>query len=205
MSDPKPPPKASHRLLEDLLAEHDTDHAGTQKVEELHAEMKEAGLEPGRGKALLERAIAAVDAEDKKVVDFDAARARWSRRTVWLAVAAGVLAVLAAYKREDIVAYFSAPVPSDSGPPSPRERTPSELAAIYRGHGVTACERKDYVDCARQLDEALALDPAGEVDPKVLHARAQVLRSQAFEFCKQGYGARCQDALDKARGLDEPG
>jgi hypothetical protein len=207
MSDPKPVSVGARRLVEDSIAEHEVDRIAGLSEEELHAEMKRDGLEPGAGKALLEGALAALNPKPSaKVTSLDDARRRRWVRPTWLLVAA-MLAVtvgIAGANVGTIVAYFSPPETPGRG----IERTPEEIAATVatvRRDAFDDCNRGDFKDCTAKLDEAKRLDPAGEVQGPVRLARAQVLRAIAFHDCDMGYGPRCKDELDEAKALDPAG
>jgi hypothetical protein len=94
-------------------------------------------------------------------------------RAVWVAgalVAAAAAAVVVVETREP-----PKPGPDAIGPDRPAPPpTPAEQATRLRDEAVLACEFLDYAACARKLDEARALDPAGESEPRVIEARKQL-------------------------------
>src|ERR1019366_9754958 len=63
MSDKTPPDARAWDRIEQMLDEAELERIASLPTEELHAEMRKAGLEPGKGKALLAAARAKGDAE----------------------------------------------------------------------------------------------------------------------------------------------
>jgi hypothetical protein len=49
--------------------------------------------------------------------------------------------------------------------------TPEERAAELRAEGIAACENGRWSDCLERLDQAQAMDPAGDEAPEVREAR----------------------------------
>lgn len=65
------------------------------------------------------------------------------------------------------------PEPAKSVAPAP-PASPLDLAAVLRADAYEACGRAQWATCARELDEARDLDPAGEETPEVRAARKRV-------------------------------
>jgi hypothetical protein len=93
----------------------------------------------------------------------------------WLAAAAVVVLMLAAFaKRREIEAWFGpAHIEKDRESP-PWQPSPQELAAKLREDAYTACGAWLWAACERKLDAAKKLDPAGDSDPRVQEARRSV-------------------------------
>jgi hypothetical protein len=74
------------------------------------------------------------------------------------------------------VAYLKGEPIGPDRPWSPPNATPSpqELAAAMRAEAFAACDAQTWDECTRKLDEASAIDPAGEADPRVTAARKAV-------------------------------
>jgi hypothetical protein len=90
------------------------------------------------------------------------------------AVAAlGALAVAAVMNRAVIVARLRGePIGPDRPWASPGAvPTPEERAASLRVPAFTACDEQRWDECTQKLDQAAALDPAGDSDPRVASAR----------------------------------
>ncbi len=98
-------------------------------------------------------------------------------RTAWVAgaiVAAAAAAIVVAEVTSEPPRGPEAIVPEPPAPPL----TPAEQASKLRDEAVLACEFQEYAACSKKLDEAKALDPAGESEPRVIEAR-KVLASPA--------------------------
>jgi hypothetical protein len=211
-------------IIEDLAFESELERVAALSPEALDAELREAGVDPGRAQEIVERALAEATAkqdatgagpqeagssqsaagerpaspalpDSRRVASAVAtaleapapARERRPRagrrqpRVVWIAVgvvsAAAVLAILlGTIGRGAIEAWL---VPAPSGVPSPVPTrgpapgpAPLEVAAELRNEAFIACGVHNLYVCQRGLDEAQALDPAGEDDPRVRAARA---------------------------------
>ncbi|HEY3820701.1 MAG TPA: hypothetical protein VGL81_26225 [Polyangiaceae bacterium] len=86
------------------------------------------------------------------------------------AVALGAAGVVALANRGAIVAFLK------GGEPIGPDTTWSaqQKAAAIRGEAFAACDAKRWTECGGKLDEAMALDPAGEGDARVVAARKAV-------------------------------
>jgi hypothetical protein len=109
-------------------------------------------------------------------------KAKRPRRPAWVlwAVAACVaaLALAALLERREIVAFWHK---GDIQPDQPRapqnapQDTPKDSPAQQlRAEALRACDEDDVLTCAMKLEEAKALDPAGEEDPRVQEARKKI-------------------------------
>jgi hypothetical protein len=97
-------------------------------------------------------------------------RARAVRWVAWAAAAALVGAVaLVLARRDDGVAQ---PAPADAAPRDPEAQR--REAARLRAEASDACARSQWTRCEENLDQARALDPAGEADPSVARLRDAV-------------------------------
>ena len=59
--------------------------------------------------------------------------------------------------------------------------TPRERAQQLRDRAFIECDQQRFATCLRALDEAAALDPAGDTEPRVRKARQDASRSMAPE------------------------
>lgn len=138
-------------------------------------------------------------AEPAKVVDLGAARQARARPrrllspfAVVLAVAAGVIVVVGVVAGGPIVAFF-APAPStspspSSGPPAPpstelatHQPTPEEKAKALRAAALNKCATGYMTECEDLLDQAKALDPAGDDREDVKMARDDILYAETVD------------------------
>jgi hypothetical protein len=99
-------------------------------------------------------------------------------RPVWLAAAmlGALLLVLALMNGAAIVATFKGETirPDDDRFPWKAAPTPAERAASLRDQALAACDGAQWTECASKLDQARAIDPAGETAPRVAAARKAV-------------------------------
>ena len=192
MSGPtQPDPDAGARFLETLLTgdparldvatdepvialmDADGVEGGTpDTVDELRARMerilRERATAPGSPGHV--RPIAAGEpapASAKKAT----ARAAWVAGALVVAAAAAVLVTEGAE-----MARRERRGPDDIGPDKPPQPlTDAQRASRLREEAFALCASQDLAGCGLKLDEAKALDPARERDPRVTTARAQVL------------------------------
>jgi hypothetical protein len=74
-----------------------------------------------------------------------------------------------------IVAWFGpAPIGPDDAGLFPRQPPPQELADSLRTRARSECSVGELEGCQRDLDEARALDPAGEARPEVVELRRTI-------------------------------
>ncbi len=102
-------------------------------------------------------------------------RARWAARIAALA-ALGVVAFLFVWllrrkKHEDVIVR-EAPAPSASTPGPLQKKAEADRALAFE-----ACDHQRWHECVRLLDEAAALDPAGDTAPAVTRARERAQRA----------------------------
>jgi RNA polymerase sigma factor (sigma-70 family) len=110
----------------------------------------------------------------------EAIRKRVDRLISWLRENAGIVSLVLMVLFAAGVAIFR-PKPT-SGPDTadstaPQNLTPKQTATLKRDAAFAACALEDWVKCATLLDDAKALDPAGENDARVRQARDAVARA----------------------------
>lgn len=101
---------------------------------------------------------------------------RWMKER-WLAELAAAAALVVAglvlwrvlRRDEPITLPDPEPIPTGTASPDPS----LERARALRVAAFEACDRSDWKGCLDGLDEAKALDPAGDADPRVGSARAR--------------------------------
>jgi hypothetical protein len=108
-----------------------------------------------------------------------AARPRREARIVLLLAAAFGALVVTGIERRELVALFEhepAPIKPDLQEPqkTPKPPTPAERAEALRNEAFDSCGDGLWAECARKLDAAKQLDPAGESDLRVQGARKAV-------------------------------
>jgi hypothetical protein len=144
--------------------------------EELAAEMRAVGLDPGAVKVDAEE-IAERAAKQRQGAP---AGVRRLRRPMWLAAAAVLLlfGALAATEGAAIVAWMHEPKPEPIQPDNERAPppTPHEIAEKLRDEAEHACEKELWGLCWRKLDEAKSVDAAGEAEERVQGLRETVKR-----------------------------
>ena len=129
-----------------------------EEFEEAMKALPEAAAEPE---------VAAVRAARERV------RSRW---VVWAAAACVVAAVvlLALVGRREVVAWWHrGEIAPDRERAPRRQEAPVEdsRAVALRTAAFAACERKEWLECLDKLEDAKAIDPAGDRDPRVEKAR----------------------------------
>jgi DNA-directed RNA polymerase specialized sigma24 family protein len=103
-------------------------------------------------------------------------RARWSAE---IAAAVGVVVAIV------LVGWFvlgRRRAPAPRGVPGPivlPDLDPIARARGLRSRALRECDALDYAGCARDLDDAARLDPAGDAAPSVVEARARAQRAAA--------------------------
>jgi hypothetical protein len=110
----------------------------------------------------------------------DRIRMRVNRLIEWLREHAGVVSMILILVLAAGVAIFkprpkTGPDTADST--APQNLTPKQTATLKRDAAFAACEREEWTKCASLLDEAKALDPAGENDARVRVAREAIARA----------------------------
>jgi hypothetical protein len=182
----QPDPDAGARFLEKLLAD-DPARLDVATDEQVVAMMDAAGVEapePETAEQVLaraerrarERAARAAHpavehaASVTKVKGAPPRMRKTIPRTAWVAgaiVAAAAAAIVAVEITSESKRGPEAIGPDRPAPPL----TPAEQAGKLRDEAILACEFQDYAGCSKKLDEAKALDPAGESEPRVVEAR----------------------------------
>jgi hypothetical protein len=149
--------------------------------DDLDRELQEAGLDPdavrARGRTIGERAMRAVG---ERSADGDAwvtAAPPARRRSVaprWSVLLAAALAAVVVGGATPIVARLLSN--RDDGPTQNRpDASPTATAAPSPRHirerALEACDQQRWGECLNGLDEARALDPAGDTEPRIQAAR----------------------------------
>ena len=185
---PVPPMVPLQDFLDRLAIEEESERlAGVPRAQVEAASPAEA-LDPARGRAAVQRALAQRGAADHgaahgpNVVRMRAPAAGGSRRVVWVSLAAAaavVVAIGAATERDAIEAWLS-PAPtatstsSPTSPPPPPLDPNKERAARLREQAYVDVKKGYYGEALDALDAVRALEPAGDDDPAVRAARAQL-------------------------------
>jgi hypothetical protein len=198
VSDPRTPSDAEKvlRYVEQASAaveiEEELEKLLALPAEEREALAKAEGVSSEQAMSVLERAMAAADAQGAAgtakatngtngtdvapvppVASLAAAREKRANRgrvVAFLAIAAAAAAV-AYVERAPIVAWFSpgpAPTPSIVPPPvptAPPEPAPEVLADVHLKKAVDLCAKHYYGECQDEYDAALALYPAVKDGP----------------------------------------
>jgi DNA-directed RNA polymerase specialized sigma24 family protein len=106
----------------------------------------------------------------------DLSLARRVMRASWASYASAVLlAVFGAivafvFGRHDPHVAAPAPDTHDDPPVAPPEETPEHRADVLRLQAVRACDVQQWAECLDALNQASALDPAGDANPDVQKA-----------------------------------
>ena len=184
MSTPKKKlaPDEAWDALEKMAVDDEVERVLALSDEDLDEELRKTGANPERVRERgenLGRRLAA-EGQARKASPGRAGSAATSRRrwVAWLAAAtlgAAVVGVLA-MNAGAVVAWLRPlpPIGPDDGGLLPRPLSPQELAESLRGRARAECSRGDYVRCERDLDEARALEPAGEARPEVVELRRAI-------------------------------
>ena len=181
MSTPKKKlaPDEAWDALEKMAVDDEVERVLALSDEDLDEELRKTGANPERVRERgenLGRRLAA-EGEARKASPGRAGSAATSRRrwVAWLAAAtlgAAVVGVLAV-NAGTLVAWFRPlpPIGPDDGGLVPRQPSPQDLAETLRGRARAECSRGELEGCERDLDEARALEPAGEARPEVAEMR----------------------------------
>ena len=200
MSQEKPlSPAETMRAIAEQAARDAIDEVTSLPEGAVDAELKAAGVDPAeaerRAMAAIEAALAgaggAAEAPASKVVTLPKAAARApSRRWVVvgsIAAAAAVAATVGAMNAGRIVEALRGgpePIRPDEYPPptaTRREPTPVDKATALRDKAFESCSAHDWDLCAQRLDDAKAMDPAGEERPEVIAARRAIAKAKDDE------------------------
>jgi hypothetical protein len=184
----KPDTARGWRFVEKLLADDDIDGLDKASDEEVERQMDEQGVDAS-GVASADELLAKVTERASQRQRDQAERPpatvhrlRRVRTIAWLAAAAiGVMAVVLAVERQELIALFRrepvAPLPTQPPtPPTPPDLqlTRQERAAALRREAYPACGHAAWTLCERKLNEAQALDPEGEYQEAVRVARDEI-------------------------------
>ena len=191
MSTPEKPPDPARgwMFVEKLLAEEAEEEAkrvANLTDEALDAEIRKRGGDPERvptaehylakATARAAKTAAPAPATPAPATQRDAPvvwiRRRW--RTALIVLAATLVAAFAAI-------YVATEPPPVAAPP-----TDKEMAEGDREIAVETCAEKDWWACKQYLDRAAALDPAGESEPRVQKARAEIAAATADHGSESG-------------------
>jgi DNA-directed RNA polymerase specialized sigma24 family protein len=107
----------------------------------------------------------------------DRIRMRVNRLIEWLREHAGVVSLILLFVLCIAVNLFKAKPktgPDTADSTAPQNLTPKQTATLKRDAAFAACDVSDWTKCAALLDQAKALDPAGENDARVRDARAAI-------------------------------
>ncbi|HLK40130.1 MAG TPA: hypothetical protein VKU41_25415 [Polyangiaceae bacterium] len=170
---PKGDPARGWQALEAMIARDEDEWLETATDEEIEQRMAADGVKmpevPSADEFLARVKKRAASRGSAPVVPLPERR---TPRAVWiagLAIAAGIgLAVGLASRDSDHVAHGRPPLTQEE-----RAR-----AASLRESAFVACDAKNWVLCAGRLDEAGAIDPAGDEDPRVVAARKAIAEGQ---------------------------
>jgi hypothetical protein len=172
----KPDPDRGARFLQKLLTE-DPEHLDVASDEEIERQMDAAGIVVKNVPTAEELIALAEKRANEQAPKAAAAAAPPVRRAraapLAAAVALGALGMAALLNRGAIVAYLKGePIgPDQPWAPPTAPTTEQQRAAAIRGEAYAACAAQRWTECGSKLDEAAALDPAGERDPRVVAVR----------------------------------
>ena len=161
----KPAPPIRWETIERVAAKAEAERLEGMSEKELDALLGKAGFDAGNPNRVARRALG------------ERRRPRW---VVVVLAAAAVLVVVLAWKRREVVAFFTGtPEPNRAGRAAGADA--EEQAAKLRGEALAACGLGQWDACRGKLDVAKALDPAGEADPRVAKAREDIAAALAFD------------------------
>jgi hypothetical protein len=165
-------------FIEKLLLEEDLARLDKTTDEEVHRQMRAAGIEPEHTPTADELIEHALERAGKRKVVAPPLRPRRREWVVWLVAATiGAVALVLVVEKKEVVAWFHRE-PVEIGPDpdakKPRPPTPQERAATLRDEAFGSCSEALWAECGRKLDEAKQLDPAGESDLRVQGSRKAV-------------------------------
>jgi hypothetical protein len=194
-------PARPRELARAALARADANAAAKGKA----GPPSDVAKEPAEAAALHEQAVQgtahqAVDAPSGRlpaaegtVVSLEERRAgRRSAVIGGLLLAAVVAGLFLLVKGGEIVAYFRPkPVPTPVPTPTQEEAPPKQVAAgNLRDEAREACKQYNFLLCLQKLDEARAIDPAGDGEPEVQALRKSATEELRPEPDKPGGGNR---------------
>jgi hypothetical protein len=172
---------ALEAIEDEAAAEREMDRILALSPHELERELEDLGIDPAaaraQGDAIAQRIGRAAEPETTSadpgrsgLTKGTPAPRRQKGRAVLLLLAAAFAAILAATQSSvgTSIARWWHPVAPDIRPDTP---SPQEVA-LARAHRLRAaahqdCSRSQWASCLQGLDEAHALDPAGDAEPAV--------------------------------------
>ena len=110
----------------------------------------------------------------------DRIRMRVNRLIEWLREHAGVVSMILVFLLCIAVNVLKAKPktgPDTADSTAPQNLTPKQTATLERDAAFAACDVGQWTKCATLLDDAKALDPAGENDARVRSAREVIARA----------------------------
>jgi hypothetical protein len=144
--------------------------------EELERELRAAGIDPEDADRMVQEALAktadsktssngaklqAVEgAGGKAPARAGRSRPAWAKASLWAAATAAAAGVL-----------FRVLAPASDVVGSP---TKVQEAETLRDQAAVACGKQAWVECEQKLNEARAIDPGGEGDPRVVEERKAI-------------------------------
>ena len=136
-----------------MSADADLERLDALSDDDLDRELRAAGVDPAEPAKVGSEVLARTPKEGPR----PPRKVRW---VAWVgAGAAAALIAIALVREQPIVG---------AGRPEP---TPKQQAAKLRDDAFDACDQGLWSACEDNLNAARALDPGGEIDPKVLAAR----------------------------------
>jgi hypothetical protein len=183
MSEPRRlPPHEAWDAVADMAIDEEARRLEGLTREELDREVAATGRDPAAERAkgaalaaklLAERAARTDQGAGARAPEARPAVSRLPRR-LWLLAAALAVAVVFALEGSTIVAWIEGPPAPSIGPTPEREPPPTVVAARARAEAQDACQKGLWGLCAGKLDEAKALDPAGEALPDTQALRSAI-------------------------------
>jgi hypothetical protein len=152
------------RALEKVTADADLERIDALSDDDLDRELRAAGVDPAEAGKIGSQVLAKTQKEGPR----PPRKLRW---VAWVGAGAAAALIAIALVREQPIVGAGRPAP-----------TPKQQAAQLRGDAFSACAQGLWSACEDQLNAARALDPGGEMDPKVLAARQSlrdVIRADA--------------------------
>jgi hypothetical protein len=168
------------------------------KPDERRAELRAAGYDVGaldaKADAMHDAARRAAVAEAREKAEHEARTRELSphrRRpaVLWLVAATMVVAAGATLYALRAPAPTPTPPPPLATPSAPLRPAPDLVAraADLRRDAFAACDRAAWTDCLAKLDQARAVDPAGDSAPDVARARTAAQNALESVFGDSGF------------------
>lgn len=172
----KPDPARGWDFAMKLLSEEQIDRVANMSDAELDAEMRRLGLNPADHPDV-EELLEKLPRAPAPVVPLAPRRRRWP---VLLAAAAALAAAVPlALQMKDWLAGGGGPIAQiDAGRPVPSASQALVRAEALRDDAERACAEALWGTCEQKLDDAQALDPGGEREPRVVRMRVDLAEAQ---------------------------